>query len=99
MKGDFFDYDFVRNDCQIDFFRPNDTIHAELIDGGNEIAFDRYAIYDHRIAQNGTDTFTFIEFRNKNFKTYKQIIAEFASDNAGQYDTIGIELVSSRTKE
>src|SRR5687768_8325626 len=42
---DFFDYDFVRNDCQIDFFRPNDTIHAELIDGGNEIAFDRYAIY------------------------------------------------------
>lgn len=96
---DFFDYDVVRDDCQIDFYRPGDTLHAELINAGAEIAFDRYAIYDHQTAANGTDTFTFIEFRNKLFKSYNQVVAEFANDNPGIYDTIGLELVSSRTRE
>jgi len=96
---DVFDYEFVRDDCGIDFFRTGDTLHAELIMDGNEITFDRYAIYDHSIAGNGTDTFTFLEFRDKDFKSYKEIVAEFAKDNAGQYDTIGIELVSSRVRE
>lgn len=96
---DIYDYDVFRNDCQIEFYRPGDTLHAELVKGGFEIAFDRYAIYDHSIASDGTDTFTFIEFRNELFKSYKEIIAEFAKDNTGSYDTIAIELVSSRTKE
>lgn len=96
---DVLDYEFVRDDCQIDFFRPGDTLHAELIMDGNEITFDRYAIYDHSIASDGTDTFTFLEFRNQDFKTYKEMIAEFAKDNAGKYDTVALELVSSRVRE
>ena len=96
---DVFDYEFVLDDCQIDFFRPGDTLHAELIMDGNEITFDRYAIYDHSIAGNGTDTFTFLEFRNQEFKTYKEMIADFAKENADKYDTVAIELVSSRVRE
>jgi hypothetical protein len=96
---DFFDYTFERNDCLINFYLPGDTLQAELINGGEEITFERYAIYDHRISGSGHDTFSFIEFRNREFKSYEEIIFEFARDHFGQYDTVGIELVSSRTKE
>ena len=96
---DIFNYDFVRDDCHIELNRSGETIFGELVNGGEEIRFDRYAIYDHSIGTSGFDTFSFIEFRNKEFKSYSEIIAAFAHDNKGLYDTVALELVSSRTRE
>lgn len=92
------DYNFVRDDCQIDFFLPGDTLHTELTRGGNEISIERYAIYEH-VNSTGLDSFSFIEFRPKLFQSYEEVIAAFAADNAGLYDTIVIELSVNKTKE
>jgi len=45
------------------------------------------------------DTFLFIEFKLGAFSTNEEMILQFAKDNMGIYDTVGIELVNNRTKE
>jgi hypothetical protein len=57
------------------------------------------SIFDYYTKPNGYDTISFLEFRPKLFKNYDQIIAEFANEHRGEYDTIAVELVVNRTKE
>lgn len=99
FENDSFQYQFLRNDCQIDFFIANDTIHAELIDGGEEVSIEKYAFFDYYTKPNGLDTAVFIEFRRKDFKSTDEIIVDFVKDHSGEFDTVGVELVVSRTQE
>ena len=92
-------YSYIRNDCQLKFFNGSDTLHAELTNGGEEISFERYAIFDYWTKPTGFDTVSFIKFRNKDFKSYEEIIADIAAEFAGQYDTVTLELVVNKTKE
>ena len=76
------------------------------LENGDEISETRFSIYDHsskRVTIDTfsflSDTFTFIEFRYGHFLSYEDIVKQFALDNPGQYDTIGIEQVENRTRE
>lgn len=93
------EYDYERNDCQIEMESIDGNLHFELFKSGDEISEKRFAIYDHQMSSSHIDTFLFIEFRLGHFSSYEEIINQFAKDNAGKYDTIAIELVQNRTKE
>lgn len=99
-------YSYTRNDCGLELMSPDGELHLELTHGGDEVSEQRFAIFDHsskRVTIDTlsfiSDTFTFIEYRLGPFKSYEDIIREFAKDNPGIYDTIAIELVQNKTKE
>jgi hypothetical protein len=92
-------YDVSRNDCRIDLVSPQGDLHFELISSGQEIFGKRCAIFQHRLIGTTYDTFIFIEFRDAAFRSYEDIIREFAMDNPGEFDTIAIEFVHNATKE
>jgi len=92
-------FSFERSDCQIDFMSVDGDLHLELTDGGEEISEKWFAIYDHKMPSFNRDTFLFIEFKLGAFSTNEEMILQFAKDNMGIYDTVGIELVNNRTKE
>ena len=92
-------YDYIRNDCQIELSSAEGDLHLELIHKGDEIAEQRFAIWEHRMPRPNRDTFLFIEFRLDPFASYEEIAKQFALDNPGLYDTIAIERVQNRTKE
>lgn len=93
------EYNFIRNDCHIDLQNADQTLYCELRSGGDEISIKRYAIYNHQLLNHIRDTFLFLEFRNYEFKSLEKVIAEFASDNIGNYDTVAIELIYNESKE
>ncbi len=99
-------YTVARNDCGIDLTSSLGDLHLELTQGGNELTEQRFYIFDHRKKHVTVDSqsfvldsFTFIEYRLGPFSSYEEIIQQFAKDNPGQYDTVGIELVKNRTRE
>jgi hypothetical protein len=100
FEGDQFrNYTFNRNDCQIDMMSAEDDLHFELTRSGDEIAEQRFAIYEHQMPRPARDTFLFIEFRLGPFESYESIIKQFALDHPGVYDTIAIERVRNKTRE
>ncbi len=99
-------YSYARNDCSISLTSQDGDLHLELTNGGNEVSEQRFAIFDYSTRRVTIDTlsfihdtFPFIEFRLGPFLSYEDIIKQFAIDNPGVYDTIGIELVQNRTRE
>jgi hypothetical protein len=92
-------YSFDSSDCQIDLTSTEGDLHLELTDGGQEISEQRFAIYEHKTQSSNLDTFLFLAFRLGAYSTYEEVIAQFARDNTGMYDTVAIELVQNRTQE
>lgn len=99
-------YSFTRDDCGLELTAQDHELHLELTNGGDEIAEQRFAIYDHSskwVTIDSlsflSDTFSFIEFRLGPFASYEEIIKQFAEDHPGVYDTIAVELVQNRTRE
>jgi len=99
-------YSYTQNDCGLELTSPEGDLHLELTHSGDEVTEQRFAIYDHRSKRITidslsvlTDTFSFIEFRLGPFSSYEDIIAQFAMDHPGEYDTVAIELVQNKTKE
>jgi hypothetical protein len=99
-------YSFTRNDCGMELTSAEGPLHLELIHGGDEMIEQRFAIYDHRkkrvtidTLSFKLDTFSFIEYRLGAFASYEDIIAQFAADHPGEYDTVAIERVQNKTKE
>jgi hypothetical protein len=99
-------YQVERNDCQMELTSIHGNLHLELTEAGDEISENRFAIYDHSSRRVTTDmlsfisdTFSFIEFRLDHFASFEEVIRQFALENPGKYDTIGIEQVVSKTKE
>ncbi len=91
-------YTVERDDCQLALHSPDGDLSFQLTSGGDEISEQRFAIYDHKMAATGLDTFLFIEFRTGSFMSYEEIIRQFSKDNPGVYDTVAVEQVVNRTK-
>ncbi len=92
-------YSFTQNDCQVGLLAGDDVIKAELVDGGEEIFINQYAIFDLQQTNEFRDTFVFIEFRPEEFKSAAEVIAEFAADHPGEFDTVAIQLIENRSNE
>nr|MBP8086380.1 hypothetical protein [Saprospiraceae bacterium] len=99
-------YTYTRDDCGLELTALDHQLHLELINNGDEITEQRFAIYDHssrRVMIDShsfiSDTFSFIEFRLGPFASYEDIIHQFAKDHPGVYDTIAVELVQNKTRE
>ncbi len=99
-------YNFVREDCQIELESPDGNLHLELMDSGEEIAENRFAVFDYRTRRVTIDTssvlldtFLFIEFRLGHFFSYEEIAQQFARDHPGEYDTISIQQIENRTRK
>ena len=97
-SDEFRNYEVERNDCQLELESTDGILHLELINSGDEISEQRFAIYEHAMPRPNRDSFLFIEFKLGPFSSYQDIIKQFAQDNPGKYDTIAVERVQNRTK-
>lgn len=91
-------YTYTQKECVLNFSNGSEIVHAELSDNGKDILIQRYAIYRYEAARIANNRFVFVEFRDKGMKSPETVALEFMADHPDIIDTIGMDLVISKSE-